>query len=70
MVRRLNASDTYSIEDIQIIGVDVGNPGITGISVAITIVSDRLNIIISHTTPDATSLTTSASLTTLITSLG
>ncbi len=70
MVRRLDATDTYTIDNIQTIGTDAVSAGITGVSVAITLDSDRLNIVISHTTATSDHILTSAELHTLVTSLG
>ena len=70
MVRRLNATDTYTIDNIQTIGTDAVSAGITGVSVAITLDSDRLNIVISQTTAASNQILTSAELHTLVTSLG
>lgn len=70
MVRRLNATDTYIIDNIQTIGTDAVSAGITGVSVAITLDSDRLNIVISQTTATSNQILTSAELHTLVTSLG
>ena len=70
MVRRRDATDTYTIDNIQTIGTDAVSAGITGVSVAITLDSDRLNIVISHTTATSDHILTSAELHTLVTSLG
>lgn len=69
-VSRLTATNTYAIVNTQTIGADDAGAGISGITVTVTLVSDRLNIVISCTAASGTTLATSASLTTLTTSLG
>ena len=69
VVSRVNATNTYAIVSTQIIGADTAT-GITGFTVTISLVADKLSIVFNQDPITNASKIISAELHTLITSLG